>query len=107
MQKFSPRAREAIRLANQEAERFNHPYIGTEHILLGIMALGEGIAIDVLAELGVTPDNVRFAVEQAIRHGDGDTQTIGSRAYTPRAKKIFHMAMAEAVATNQEIVGTE
>ncbi len=107
MQKFSPRAREAIRLANQEAERFNHPYIGTEHILLGIMALGEGIAIDVLAELGVTPDNVRFAVEQAIRHGDGDTQTIGSRAYTPRAKKIFHMAMAEAVATNQEVVGTE
>ncbi|MBQ6926143.1 MAG: ATP-dependent Clp protease ATP-binding subunit, partial [Kiritimatiellae bacterium] len=107
MQKFSPRAREAIRLANQEAERFNHPYIGTEHLLLGLMALGEGIAIDVLAELGVTPDNVRFAVEQAIRHGDGDTQTIGARAYTPRAKKIFHMAMAEAVATNQEIVGTE
>ena len=107
MQKFSPRAREAIRLANQEAERFNHPYIGTEHILLGLMALGEGIAIDVLGELGVTPDNVRFAVEQAIRHGDGDTQTIGSRAYTPRAKKIFHMAMAEAVATNQEVVGTE
>ena len=49
MQKFSPRAREAIRLANQEAERFNHPYIGTEHLLLGLMALGEGIAIDVLA----------------------------------------------------------
>ncbi len=107
MQKFSPRAREAIRLANQEAERFNHPYIGTEHLLLGLMALGEGIAIDILADLGVTPDNVRFAVEQAIRHGDGDTQTIGTRAYTPRAKKIFHMAMAEAVATNQEIVGTE
>lgn len=107
MQKFSPRAREAIRLANQEAERFNHPYIGTEHLLLGLMALGEGIAIDVLAEMNVTPDNVRFAVEQAIQHGDGDTQIIGSRAYTPRVKKIFHLAQAEAVSFNSEEVGTE
>lgn len=107
MQKFSPRAREAIRLANLEAERFNHPYIGTEHILLGLMALGEGIAIDILGEMGVTPDAVRTAVNEAVGHGDGDTQIIGSRTYTPRTKKIFHLAMAEAISLQQDVVGTE
>ena len=107
LQKFSPRAREALRLANQEASRFNHPYIGTEHVLLGIVALGEGVAVDVLGELGVTPDNVRFAVEQAVSHGDGDTQTEGVRAYTPRVKKVFKMAMDESASMNQDEVGTE
>ena len=106
-QQFSPRAREAIRLANQEAARFNHPHIGTEHVLLGLMALGEGIAVDILGELGVTVDGVRFAVEQALGHGDGDTQLMGMRSYTPRTKKVFALARAEAAANKQDVVGTE
>lgn len=106
-QQFSPRAREAIRLANQEAARFNHPHIGTEHILLGLMALGEGIAVDILASLGVSVESVRFAVEQALGHGDGDTQTLGARSYTPRTRKVFDLARAEAVSNGQDIVGTE
>lgn len=106
-QQFSPRAREAIRLANQEAARFNHPYIGTEHILLGIMALGEGIAVDILVSLGTSVESVRFAVEQALGHGDGDTQILGARSYTPRTRKVFDLARAEAVSNGQDIVGTE
>lgn len=106
-QQFSPRAREAIRLANQEAARFNHPYIGTEHILLGIMALGEGIAVDILVSLGTSVESVRFAVEQALGHGDGDTQILGVRSYTPRTRKVFDLARAEAVSNGQDIVGTE
>lgn len=106
-QQFSPRAREAIRLANQEAARFNHPYIGTEHILLGIMALDEGIAVDILVSLGTSVESVRFAVEQALGHGDGDTQILGARSYTPRTRKVFDLARAEAVSNGQDIVGTE
>lgn len=106
-QQFSPRAREAIRLANQEAARFNHPYIGTEHVLLGLMALGEGIAIDILSELGVSAETVRFSVEQALGHGDGDTQVLGARSYTPRTKKVFAIARQVAVENGQDIVGTE
>lgn len=106
-QQFSPRAREAIRLANQEAARFNHPYIGTEHILLGIMALGEGIAVDILVSLGTSVESVRFAVEQALGHGDGDTQILGARSYTPRTRKVFDLARAEAVSNGQDVVGTE
>lgn len=106
-QQFSPRAREAIRLANREAERFNHPHIGTEHILLGLMALGEGIAVDILAELDVTTENVRFAVEQALGHGDGETQLLGARSYTPRTKKVFALARTISQQFHQDIVGTE
>ncbi len=106
-QQFSPRAREAVRLANQEAGRFNHPHIGTEHILLGLMALGEGIAVDVLSEMGVTTEAVRMAVEQMLGHGDGTTQLLGPRSYTPRTKKVFAIAKAEAAAMRQDIVGTE
>ena len=105
--RFSPRAREAIRLANKEAERFNHPHIGTEHILLGLMALGEGVAVSVLDELGVPCENVRFAVEQALGHGDGDTQLLGARSYTARVKKVFALARAEAQSAGQPVVGTE
>ncbi len=104
---FSPRAREAIRLANQEAARFNHPHIGTEHILLGLMALGEGIAVDVLTEMNVSTEQVRIAVEQMLGHGDGDTQLMGIRAYTPRTRKVFALARAEAQAQRMDIVGTE
>ncbi len=107
MQKFTPRAQEAIRLAAKEAERFNHSYIGTEHVLLGLVALGEGVAVEVLEGMGVSLDDIRLAVEKVVGHGDGETQVAGPRTYTPRTKKIFQLALAEAHAMRQQQVGTE
>ena len=69
---FTERAQRALQLAAREAERFNHPYIGTEHLLLGLVALGEGVAVEVLEELGVSLDDVRSAVERMVGFG-GDT----------------------------------
>jgi len=107
MQNFTPRAQKAIRLAAKEAERFNHPYIGTEHILLGLVALGEGVAVEVLDSMGVSLEDIRIAVERVVGQGDGQTQVLGARTYTPRTKKIFQLALAEARAMQQELVGTE
>ncbi|MDD5707723.1 MAG: Clp protease N-terminal domain-containing protein, partial [Kiritimatiellae bacterium] len=107
MQKFTPRAQEAIRLAGKEAERFNHPYIGTEHVLLGLLALGEGVAVEVIEGMGVSLEDIRLAIEKAVGHGEGQTQVAGARAYTPRTKKVFQLALAEAQAMQQEQVGTE
>ena len=107
MQNFTPRAQKAIRLAAKEAERFNHPYIGTEHLLLGLVALGEGVAVEVLEGLGVSIEDIRLAVEKVVGQGDGQTQVLGARTYTPRTKKVFQLAQAEARAMQQELVGTE
>ena len=107
MQNLTPRAQQAIRLAAKEAERFNHPYIGTEHLLLGLVALGEGVAVEVLEGMGLSLDDIRLAVEKVVGHGEGQTQVAGARAYTPRTKKVFQLALAEAHAMQQELVGTE
>ncbi len=107
MQNFTPRARKAIRLASKEAERFNHPYIGTEHLLLGLIALGEGVAVEVLEEMGLSLEDIRLAVERVVGHGDGATQVLGARTYTPRTKKVFQLALTEARSMQQELVGTE
>ena len=107
MQNFTPRAQKAIRLAAKEAERFNHPYIGTEHLLLGLVALGEGVAVEVLEGMGVSIEDIRLAVEKVVGQGDGQTQVLGARTYTPRTKKVFQLAQAEAHAMQQELVGTE
>lgn len=104
--KFSPRAQRAINLAIQEADRFNHAYVGTEHILLGLLALKEGYALDILSSMDITADEVRLEVERMVGVGT-DTKPIGERPYTPRVKKIFHLAAAEATAMNQPLVGTE
>ena len=107
MQNFTPRAQRAIRLASREAGRFNHNYIGTEHLLLGLVALGEGVAVEVLEGMGVALEDIRLAVERVVGQGAGETQVAGPRAYTPRTKKVFQLAMAEAHAMHQELVGTE
>ena len=107
MQNFTPRAQKAVRLASKEAERFNHPYIGTEHLLLGLVALGEGVAVEVLEGMGVSLEDIRLAVEKVVGQGEGQTQVVGARSYTPRTKKVFQLALAEAHAMQQELVGTE
>jgi ATP-dependent Clp protease ATP-binding subunit ClpC len=103
---FTERAQRAVQLAAREAERFNHPYIGTEHLLLGLVALGEGVAVDVLEELGVALEDVRIAVERMVGFG-GDTKTKGELPYTPRTKKVLQLAAAEAQSMQAPQVGTE
>jgi ATP-dependent Clp protease ATP-binding subunit ClpC len=103
---FTARAQRAIQLAAREADRFNHPYIGTEHLLLGLVALGEGVAVEVLEELDVSLDDVRIAVERMVGFG-GETKTKGELPYTPRTKKVLQLAVAEAHAMQQQVAGTE
>ncbi len=103
---FTPRAQRAIQLAAREADRFNHSYIGTEHVLLGLIALGEGVAVEVLEEIGVSLEDVRLAVERMVGVG-GETKTKGELPYTPRTKKVLQLAVSEAHAMQQPQAGTE
>ena len=106
MSEFTPRAQQVIQLARKEAERFNHQYIGTEHLLLSLIALGEGVAVTVLEKMGVDLDILRIEVEKAVGQGP-ETQTIGALPMTPRAKKVLALAKVEAQALNHGYVGTE
>ena len=103
---FTDRAQRAMQLANREAARFNHPYVGTEHLLLGLIALREGVAVGVLEELGVSLEDVRLAVERMVGIG-GEIKAKGELPYTPRTKKVLQLAMAEAQSMQQPYVGTE
>jgi len=103
---FTPRAQRVIELARKEADNFNHPYVGTEHLLLGLVALGEGVAVNVLDRMGVSLEAVRLEVEQAVGQGP-ETKTVGNVPFTPRSKKVLQLAMAEAQALNHTYVGTE
>src|ERR671927_1875583 len=103
--KFTERARKVLVLAQEEAQRFNHNYIGTEHLLLGLVREGEGIAAKVLGNLGVELNKVRSAVEFII--GRGDRMVIGDISLTPRAKKVIELAVEEARRLNHNYIGTE
>ena len=103
---YTPRAREVIKLARAEADRFNHPYVGTEHILLGLVALGQGVAVTVLERMGISVESLRLEVEKAVGQGP-ETKTAGNVPFTPRAKKVLQLASAEARALNHTYVGTE
>jgi len=103
---LTPRAQRAIQLAAREADRFNHAYIGTEHLLLGLVALGEGVAVEVLESMGVSLDDIRLAVERQVGVG-GETKVSGARPYTPRTKKVLQLALAEAQGMHQPQIGTE
>ena len=105
--RFSPRARQAIQLAGQEAERLNHGYVGTEHLLLGLLALGEGIAQDIMAALDIQPDALRNAVGNLMGATEGALQVQGERPFTPRTKKVLQLAIAEAEAAGGREAGTE
>ena len=91
MNDFTPRARQVIQLARNEAERFNHQYVGTEHLLLGLIALGEGVAVNVLEQLGVDLEALRLEVEKAVGQGP-ETKVAGTLPLTPRAKKVLALA---------------
>jgi len=104
-EKFTERARKVLTLAQEEAQRFNHNYIGTEHILLGLVEEGEGVAAKVLSNLGVALDNVRSAVEFII--GRGERAVSGEIGLTPRAKRVIELAVDEARRLNHNYIGTE
>ena len=103
--KFTERARRVLTLAQEEAHRFNHNYIGTEHILLGLVREGDGVAAKVLGNLGVELNKVRSAVEFII--GRGDRTVLGEIGLTPRAKKVIELAVDEARRLNHSYIGTE
>ena len=103
--KFTERARKVLSLAQEEAQRFQHNYIGTEHLLLGLVREGEGVAGKVLTGLGVDLEQVRKAVEEII--GRGDRIVLGEIGLTPRAKKVIEFAVDEARRLNHHYIGTE
>ena len=105
-ERFTDRARKVMQLANQEAQRFNHEYIGTEHILLGLVKEGSGVAANVLKNLDVDLRKIRIEVEKIVQTGP-DMVTMGKLPQTPRAKKVIEYGMDEARNLNHNYVGTE
>ena len=105
-ERFTDRARKVMQLANQEAQRFNHEYIGTEHILLGLVKEGSGVAANVLKNLDVDLRKIRLEVEKLVQSGP-DMVTMGKLPQTPRAKKVIEYSMEEARNLNHNYVGTE
>jgi len=103
--KFTERARKALHLAQEEAQRLQHNYIGTEHLLLGLVREGEGVAAKVLSSLGVELDKVRSSVESII--GRGNRVVLGEIGLTPRAKKVIELAVDEARRLQHHYIGTE
>ena len=104
--RFTERARKVIILAKEEARRFNHDYIGTEHILLGLIREGEGVAAAVLQKMGVSLENIRLEIEKLVQPGP-TTQIIGDIPFTPRSKKALELAAEEARSLGHNYIGTE
>ena len=103
-ERFTDRARKVMQLANQEAQRFNHEYIGTEHILLGLVKEGSGVAANVLKNLDVDLRKIRLEVEKLVQSGP-EMVTMGKLPQTPRAKKVIEYSMEEARNLNHNYVG--
>jgi ATP-dependent Clp protease ATP-binding subunit ClpC len=106
MNNFTPRAQQSLALSRKEAERLHHNYVGTEHVLLGILKLGQGVASAIMAKMGVNPDTVRAAMDKHIKSGQ-EKLGVGSLAYTPRVKKVLSLAGNEAKSLGHSYVGTE
>ena len=106
MNNFTPRAQQVLALSRKEADRFHHNYVGTEHLLLGLINLGQGVAVNVLQKMGLDLDTVRKAVERQVGMGP-EAKTTGNIPYTPRVKKVLALAGKEAKALNHSYVGTE
>jgi len=104
--RLTDRAREVLKFANQEANRFNHEYIGTEHLLLGLVKQGNGVAAEVLKRLDVDRPTIRAEVEKLIQSGP-DMVTMGRLPMTPRAKHVLNYAIAESKELKHDYVGTE
>ena len=106
MSNFTPRAQQVLALARKEADRFNHNFVGTEHLLLGLIKLGQGVAVNVLQKMGLDLETVRQEVEKQSNAGP-DQKQVGNIPYTPRVKKVLALAGKEAKALNHSYVGTE
>jgi ATP-dependent Clp protease ATP-binding subunit ClpC len=106
MNNFTPRAQQVLALARKEADRFNHNFVGTEHLLLGLIKLGQGVAVNVLQKMNLDLETVRMQVEKEVGTGP-DQKMIGNIPYTPRVKKVLALAQKEAKALNHTYVGTE
>jgi ATP-dependent Clp protease ATP-binding subunit ClpC len=106
MNNFTPRAQQVLALARKEADRFHHNYVGTEHLLLGLINLGQGVAVNVLQKMGLDLETVRSAVEKQVGTGP-ETKPSGNIPYTPRVKKVLALAGKEAKALNHSYIGTE
>jgi ATP-dependent Clp protease ATP-binding subunit ClpC len=106
MSNFTPRAQQVLALARKEADRFNHNFLGTEHLLLGLIKLGQGVAVNVIQKMGLDLETVRLEVEKQVGTGP-DQKMIGNIPYTPRVKKVLALASKEAKALNHTYVGTE
>jgi ATP-dependent Clp protease ATP-binding subunit ClpC len=105
-ERFTDPARAAMKLSNQEAQRFHHEYIGTEHIVLGLVKEGSGLGVTILKNLDVDPQKIRLEVEKIVQFGP-DMVTMGKLPHTPRAKKVIEYAMEEARGLSHNYVGTE
>src|SRR6188474_1517912 len=106
MNNFTPRAQQVLALARKEADRFNHNFVGTEHLLLGLIKLGQGVAVNVLQKIGLDLETVRMEVEKLVGTGP-DQKMIGNIPYTPRVKKVLSLAAKEAKHLTHTYVGTE
>jgi ATP-dependent Clp protease ATP-binding subunit ClpC len=106
MSNFTPRAQQVLALARKEADRFHHNYIGTEHLLLGLINLGQGVAVNVLQKMGLDLETVRQAVDEQVGLGP-EAKPSGNIPYTPRVKKVLALAGKEAKSLNHSYVGTE
>ena len=106
MNNFTPRAQQVLALARKEADRFNHSFVGTEHLLLGLINLGQGVAVNVLQKMGLDLDTVRLEVEKQVGTGP-DQKLAGNIPYTPRVKKVLELSKKEAKALHHTYVGTE
>ena len=103
---FTPRAQQVLALSRKEAERFNHNYVGTEHLLLGLINLGQGVAVNVLLKMDLDLQTVRVAVEKQVGIGP-ESKPSGAIPYTPRVKKVLALSGKEAKLLNHSYVGTE
>jgi ATP-dependent Clp protease ATP-binding subunit ClpA len=106
MNNFTPRAQQVLALARKEADRFNHNFVGTEHLLLGLIRLGQGTAVTVLEKMGLNLDVVRQEVEKQVGTGP-DEKMVGNVPCTPRVKMVLALAAKEAASLNHTFVGTE
>ena len=104
-ERFTERARHVVQLAQEEARTLKHDYIGTEHILLGLLREEQGLAARVLQGLGITVEHVRTQVLTTV--GSGEAVTTGQIPFTPRAKKVLELALREALSLSQDHIGTE
>ena len=104
--RFTDRAKKVMNLARQEAQRFNHEYLGTEHVLLGLVQEGSGVAANVLKNMGIDLNKIRMEVEKIVKTGPSMV-TMGQLPFTPRAKKVLELSMEEAGTIGHNYIGTE